>query len=216
VLFEFYLGKARSIPEIGMFFKKMLKILSWIILSAAFILPILVIVMKFSFSLSLILLTVSLVCLAVLILRRAESMHLKHIPVLIALLSGFLFLIYTDIHVQDMMKRENYPKKIAGEINSLLPQDAGPVYVIGYRRFLGVTCYLEKEAIQLDGFAGLKALRDKGDGTYFLFDTTLLNKAESAGERSMQDIQWQRVYSKYFSGSKGKIVLGYLQKRSPS
>jgi 4-amino-4-deoxy-L-arabinose transferase-like glycosyltransferase len=216
VLFEFYLGKARSIPAIGMFFKKMLKILSWIILSAAFILPILVIVMKFSFSLSLILLTASLVCLAVLILRRAESMHLKHIPVLIALLSGFLFLIYTDIHVQDMMKRENYPKKIAGEINSLLPQDAGPVYVIGYRRFLGVTCYLEKEAIQLDGFAGLKALRDKGDGTYFLFDTTLLNKAESAGERSMQDIQWQRVYSKYFSGSKGKIVLGYLQKRSPS
>ena len=67
--------------------------------------------------------------------------------------------------------KKNNPRYIAQRINSVLPDDAGRIYEIGYRRFLGITCYINKDIIQLDEFSDLQSLGSKEDRVYFLFDT---------------------------------------------
>jgi hypothetical protein len=132
---------------------------------------------------------------------------------LLAFFTGLFFLSYTAIDVQHEAKKDNQPKKIAGEINLLLPRDIHTVYEIGYRRFLGTTCYLPQEVIQLGKFSELKDLRGKGNRIYFIFDTKFLNSTRNKEEQRvlLEDIQWERVYSRFYSSSRGEIVVGHLK-----
>jgi hypothetical protein len=111
-------------------------------------------------------------------------------------------------------KKDNNPKTIAQEINRLLPQDTQTVYEIGYRRFLGTTCYLKQEIIQIDTFSALKSVRNRGSKTYFIFDTKFLSSRSDEEQRIFtQEIHWEQLYSKYFSGSRERIVVGCLKEQ---
>ncbi len=211
VLFEFYLNKSMGYPEIDTFFKKFLKFLSLGVLVFVLIIPPVTIFLKLRFSLSLILLIGSLVFLALIIIYKSNSIKLKSTPVYVAFIVGFCFLIYTDLDIRYDSKKNNYPKKIASEINLLLPEGINTIYEIGYRRFLGVTCYLKKEVIQLDGFAQLKSIDNKKGKTCFIFDTKFLNATNKDDKISFQKTKWETVYSRYYGENRGDIVVGYLR-----
>jgi len=155
-----------------------------------------------------------LIFLAVYIRARLYAIPFKRIPVILALLTGFFYLTYIAIDVQSEAKKDNNPKTIAQEINRLLPQDTQTVYEIGYRRFLGTTCYLKQEIIQIDTFSALKSLRNRGSKTYFIFDTKFLSSRSDEEQRIFtQEIHWEQLYSKYFSGSRERIVVGCLKEQ---
>jgi hypothetical protein len=81
---------------------------------------------------------------------------------------------------------------------------------MGYRRFLGITCYVNKDIIQADEFSDLKALGGKENKVYFLFDTKYVESRDSR-QKAFGEIAWDRVYSEFFEDSRGNIVLGYLK-----
>ena len=107
--------------------------------------------------------------------------------------------------------KNNNPRHIAQRINSVLPDDTGRIYEIGYRRFLGITCYINKDIIQLDEFSDLQSLGSREEGVYFLFDTKYL-EAQDYREKALREITWERVYSEFFEESRGDIVVGLLKR----
>lgn len=134
------------------------------------------------------------------------------ISVCAALFTGIFFLLYTDIGIQCDLKKDDRPKNIAYHINPLLPEDVDIVYEIGYRRLLGITCYLKKEVIQLDSFSQLKSVHNKGGGIYFIFDTAFLDRSSEDDRKSfLEEIKWEKVYSSYLKKEKSEIVVGYLR-----
>ncbi len=212
-LFELYLNTIKEQHAISSFFHRLLKTLSWAAVMLALAVTPLIWYLKLGFTIPLILLLVSVFLIAVFILLRLPAIPVKRTPFLLAILTGLFFLIYTNIDVQSETRNDNYPKKIAQEINLLLPHDIQTVYEIGYRRFLGTTCYLPQEVIQLGKFSELKDLRGKGNRIYFIFDMKFLNSTRNKEEQRvlLEDIQWERVYSKFYSSSRGEIVVGYLK-----
>src|SRR4030066_7968 len=83
------------------------------------------------------------------ILYKTRSILLRTVPIWIILNTGLFYLTCVAIDTQLDLKKENNSKSIAKQINPLLPEDIGVIYEIGYDRFLGTTCYLDKEWIQL-------------------------------------------------------------------
>jgi hypothetical protein len=127
------------------------------------------------------------------------------------LTTGLLFITYAYIDTQFDTAKENNPRNTAKRINSVLPGDTVKVYEMGYRRFLGITCYVNKDIIQVDEFSDLKSLKSSKDEIYFLFDTKYLEARESR-KKALKEIAWDRVFSEFFEDSRGNIVLGYLKK----
>jgi hypothetical protein len=107
--------------------------------------------------------------------------------------------------------KKNNPRSIAQRINRVLPDNAGRIYELGYRRFLGITCHINKEIIQLDEFSDLQSLGNKEDGVYFLFDTKYL-EARDSRKKALREITWERIYSEFYEENRGDIVVGYLKR----
>lgn len=214
VVFEFYLRRASEHYDITAFFHRFLKILALTsFMSVLAVIP-LIWYLELRFTLSLLVFMSILIFLAVYIRAQLYTMLFKRIPVILALLTGIFYLTYTAIDVQSEAKKDNHPKKIAHEINRLLPQDTQTVYEIGYRRFLGTTCYLTQEVIQIDTFSALKSLKNRGNKIYFIFDTKYLSSRSNEEQRIFsREIQWEQLYSKYFSGSRERIVVGCLKEQ---
>ena len=149
---------------------------------------------------------------AVFFILRIHSLELKIIPVALAFFVGFCWLIYTNLTVQYETKMDNYPKKIAYEINLLLPEDIDTVYELGFSRLLNVTSYLNKEVIQLDNFSQLRTRDSKKNKIYFIFDTKFPDKV-SNNERKVffQEMQWEKIYAKKLKSGDGEIVVGYIK-----
>ena len=91
-----------------------------------------------------------------------------HIPLYVTLTTALFFLVYTNLDIQMDEKQEFYPRRIAQEINLVLPENADTVYEMGYRRFLPVTCYLKSDVRQLDTFAELKSIETGKTGKFTL------------------------------------------------
>lgn len=211
VLFEFYLRRAGEQHDIIRFFQRLFTILALISCVSVPAVILLVWRLKLSLTLYLPLFMGALIIFAVYMSRRQYSIPLKRIPVFLALLTGIFFLTYTAIDTQLEFKKENHPKKIAGEINRLLPPDIHTIYEIGYRRFLGTTCYLQQEVIQIKDFTSLTSLQKKGNRIYFMYDTKFLSSRSDEEQRIFaQEIRWKQIYSKYISRVRGQIVLAYL------
>ena len=136
---------------------------------------------------------------------------LHQIPLRLTLTTGLLFITYAYIDTQFDTAKENNPRNIAKRINSVLPGDIVKVYEMGYRRFLGITCYVNKDIMQADEFSDLKALGGKENKVYFLFDTKYVESRDSR-KKAFGEIAWDKVYSEFFEDSRGNIVLGYLNK----
>lgn len=211
-VFEFYLQKAKENPEIQKFFKGLLKFCSWTALVSAFVTFIVLLFLKTEISLtpSLIFLVFLLLLLNLYVLYKTKSLLLHTVPIWIVLNTGLFYLACVSIDTQLDLKKENNPKSIAKQINLLLPEDIGVIYEIGYDRFLGTTCYLDKEVIQLDNFSQLKSLDNTEKKIYFIFDTQYLN-TENEREILSREIAWDKVYSHFLRNSKGDIVVGYLK-----
>ena len=134
-----------------------------------------------------------------------------HIPLYLTLTTTLLFLVYTNLDIQMDEKRELYPRRIAQEINLVLPGDADVVYEMGYRRFLPVTCYLKTEVLQLDSFAELKSIENKKGKIYFIFDTEYLKGLKDEDKNLfLHELHWEKVYSHAYKGRRGEIIVGVL------
>lgn len=207
-LFESY--QNAEIPEITLFFRWFLKFLSWAALVGVFMIPLLIIYMKLRLNLSVITLIAGLIFFSFFIIYKASTIQLGRIPALFALMMGFIFLLYTDLHIQDDTQKDDYPRKMAYEINRLLPDNTDTVYELGYDRFLEITCYLKKDIVQLDNFIQLKSLENKKN-VYFIFDEKFLEHRTSDEKNIFQkEIRWEKVYSKNYGKEKGQIIVGHL------
>jgi len=217
-LFEMYLNEVKENPAIDRFVKGILVFSSVIAListigsiTALFILKIRA---PGSFTLYLLILLCSIILLGVYILHTKQDISLRRMPIWIAFTTGLLFITYSYIDSQFDASREHNPREIAKGISSTIPDDVGIIYELGYRRFLGITCYLNKDIIQEDEFSDLKSLGNGSDKVYFLFDTKYLETRESR-KKALKEIVWEKVYSEFFENSRGEIVLGRL-KKTPS
>jgi 4-amino-4-deoxy-L-arabinose transferase-like glycosyltransferase len=209
-LFELYIEGAKERRETDVLLRKSLKILSWIALIAALCVPPAIIVMKLSPSPTLLVLDVLIICIAAAGILRGGSFKLESVPVYIALVAGFSFMIYLNLDAQKDSRKDNYQKKIVKEINLLLPDDA-TVYEMGYRRFLELTCYLNQDVIQVDKFSQLKPLAESKGTVYFVFDTPLLESSSDDEKKAFQQLKWVKMYSKYYRRNRGEIVVGRLK-----
>jgi len=213
-LFEMYLKRAKENPAIERFFRGMLTFCS----VAALISSIGIIAAVFflktktfhSFTPSLLILLCSVIFLGMYIIYMKYEIPLHRIPLQLTLTTGLLFITYAYIDTQFDTAKENNTRNIAKRINSILPGDIVRVYEMGYRRFLGITCYVNKDIIQADEFSDLKALGVKENKVYFLFDTKYVESRDSR-KKAFGEIAWDKVYSEFFEDSRGNIVLGYLK-----
>lgn len=130
---------------------------------------------------------------------------MHRIPLWLTLTTGLLYITYAYIDTQFDTAKENNPRNIAKRIDSVLPEDVVRIYEMGYRRFLGITCYVNKDIIQADEFSDLKALGGRENEVYFLFDTKYLESRDS-GKKAFGEIAWDRVYSKFFEDSRGRLL----------
>jgi|GEM_PF-1686587 len=211
LLVVWYKNEAANDPRIMLFFRNFLYILLGMIsFCVVAIIPV-AIFLKIDFSLHLILLMSALILFVLFLWLKRNALSAGSIPIVIALLTGFFMLIYSGTQAQLHEKRPDDPRKIAREINTVLPQDTGRVYEIGYDRFLEITCYLDRDVIQLDSFGQLKPLEKEKD-VYFIFDTSYLRKAQhSAGIDPEEDLGWDKVYSAPYKNEKTEIVVGRLR-----
>jgi 4-amino-4-deoxy-L-arabinose transferase-like glycosyltransferase len=215
VLFELYLKRAGENTVITRFFNGLLMFCA----GAALISSIGAIAAVFflqarvspSFPAPLLILICSLIFLGVYIIYTKPAIIPQQIPLWLAFTTGLVFLTYAYTDIQFDTTKNNNPRQIAQRIDSVLPEDAGRIYEMGYRRFLGITCYINRDIIQLDEFSDLQSLGSREEKTYFLFDTKYL-EARDYRKKAFQEIRWDRVYSEFFEESRGDIVVGYLKR----
>jgi 4-amino-4-deoxy-L-arabinose transferase-like glycosyltransferase len=214
-LFEMYLNEVKENPAIDRFVKSILVFcaVTALISSIGFITAVFILNPRSSgsFTLYLLILLCSIILLGVYILHTKQDISLRQMPIWIAFATGLLFITYAYIDSQFNASREHNARAIAKKISSALPDDVGRIYELGYRRFLGITCYLNKDIIQEDEFSDLKSLETSGDKVFFLFDTKYLD-AKELRKKALKEIAWDRVYSEFFENSRGEIVLGRLKK----
>ncbi|MFA4917842.1 MAG: glycosyltransferase family 39 protein [Thermodesulfovibrionales bacterium] len=214
-LFEMYLKRAKENPAIERFFKGILTFCSAVALISSIGIIATVFFLKtktfHSFTPSLLILLCSVIFLGMYIIYIKYEISLHRIPLWLTLTTGLLFITYAYIDTQFDTAKENNPRNIAKRINSVLPEDIVRIYEMGYRRFLGITCYVNKDIIQADEFSDLKALGKRENKVFFLFDTKYLESRDSR-KKAFGEIAWDRVYSEFFEDSRGNIVLGYLRK----
>ena len=209
-LLDGYLNGIKNNKNLNRLAKIFMRFLSWAaLLSVVAAFPV-IISLKLVFPLSLVLLLTSLFILALFVLLKLDMLKLIDISVVTVLFTALFFLVYTLFTIQIDSGKENHPKKIAYQINALLPSDIGTVYEIGYRQVLGTTCYLDKEVIQLDNFSELEDVYKKGGRIYFIFNSSFLNKSTEEDRKFLQDHKWERVYSSSSKNEKSAVVVGQL------
>ncbi|MBI5560582.1 MAG: glycosyltransferase family 39 protein [Deltaproteobacteria bacterium] len=211
VMFEIYLKNENTQPSINTFFKAFLKCLLWLALLYAALTPAAAVYLNLRFTPPLVFLSILLGLTAAALLYRAGSVPLKDIPVYTAIVIGLAFLIYFNIRAEEDFQKGDNPKRVAGEINLLLPDDVTTVYNIGYRSFQEVTCYIGKDVIQADNFARLKSLGSKGKKVYFIFNAALVASNIEDSRLLTDEIKWENVYSKHLERGNADIVVGYLR-----
>jgi len=142
---------------------------------------------------------------------RAGSIGLHKLAVPVALWVGLFTLLFADINAQKTAMRGESPRQAAGRIERLLPQGLTNVYEIGNRRILGVTCYLNREVIEVNDFGQLGDVRPE-EQVYFLFDTDLLKNLDDWQRQLYEDMPWEKLSSTRFERGDNEIVLGRLKR----
>jgi hypothetical protein len=209
-MFEWYTYESDNNPRIKVFFNKFLNILLWTVsLCTLSIIPAAVF-LKTDFSLHLILLMSALVIVLVSLWFKRHSIRSAGIPVVAAVLTGFFVLSYSVMQAQLHEKRPDDPRKIARAINDILPENTDTVYEIGYDIFLEITCYVNRDVIQLDSFDQLKTL-EKKKNVYFIFDSAHLRKVTQAARIDpLETTGWEKVFSSPYKNGKKELVVGHI------
>ncbi len=209
LLFDLYLKQTTNYLQ---FFRRAMKYIAIATLFVSFVAVPVVLFFHMQFTPALILLLAALAILSFTIIFAIHSADIQQALLCIALMTGLIFLVYTEIDIRYDMKKVHYPRKVSREIMNVLPRDADPVYEIGFDRFLRVTAYLDREVIQLNSFSQLKKADDRGK-VYFIFDAEFLSSITPEQDRKimLQDIAWEKVYSGRFEPGRNEIVVGYLK-----
>ena len=212
LLFELYMKQAEHNPKIIIYFRRIMKYIAVAtLLSVITVVPFLLL-FGMKITLVLILLLSAISALSLTLIRFISAAEIKPVLIYLSLITGLIFLVYTELDIRHDMKKEYYPRKVSREILNVLPGDADPVYEIGYDRFLRITYYLERDVVQLDSFTQLKKAGIKGK-VYFIFDTDFLNKITTEEDRKifLHDVSWKKLYTGRFAKDKNEIVVGYLE-----
>ncbi len=147
----------------------------------------------------------------ILLLFKVRVIQLNTIPIHYALLTGFCLLIYTSFQIVHLEKSPNYSLNIARGIKQIVPGDIDTVYELGYDQFLEITCYLPNRVIQIDKLSELPS-PDEEDKVYFIFGSRYLTKQDRVENKHfLEQVEWEEVYSQYYSERKGNIVVGSLK-----
>ena len=104
-----------------------------------------------------------------------------------------------------MMHREardlNTPKKIAAEIEQIIPSDLKTLYEVGSsRRLEDITCNLKRNIMQADTFRDLEEIRVRGKPVYFMYDRGIFNASGEAGK-------WDNIYARKSKHVQGEELL---------
>ncbi|MBI5632496.1 MAG: glycosyltransferase family 39 protein [Nitrospirae bacterium] len=211
--FELYIDSAETMPQLRIFFERTLKVLSWTAVLAVVLIFSIGLYKGLALTLLLGLTGAGLASLAVYIIYRIRSVPLRYFPVVTAFLVGLYFPLFAGMNAQYDSMQENNPKKIASEINGILPDNIVVVYELGYKRFQSVTCYLNKKVIMLDGFDKLPTRN--AANTYFIFDSDFVSDTGDNPRKTLPpENAWEEIYSKYFRKSKGTLIVGRLREGS--
>lgn len=147
---------------------------------------------------------------SVIMALKPAGISFRNLVIPITLWVGLFTLLFTDINMQKMVVRGESPKQAAQNIERLMPAGMVKVYEIGYRRILAVTCYLNKEVIELYEFGQLKDIAPD-EQVYFLFDTDLLKNLNDEQKAFYDSMQWEKLGSAMFERGDNEIVLGRLK-----
>lgn len=140
-----------------------------------------------------------------------RHIDLKHSYLYVCFITVVLFLIYTNLEVQYKNNDTNNQKRIAQEINHLLPSDIDTIYEIGYRRLLSVTSYIDRRVLQIDQFSELEKIQMAKKRVCFIFDTEYMKQMQKREKNFFLDrVNWQRIYTKYLKQSRGEIIVGLI------
>jgi 4-amino-4-deoxy-L-arabinose transferase-like glycosyltransferase len=213
-LFELYIQNAEKMPAVRTFLKRLLIAFAMIALVAVVLLAAAALQKGLQLPLPALIIAAAVITLSFYVILRTDKIQLRSLPVVTAFLVGLLFPLFFGIYAQYLSVQESYPKKIAAEINSVLPDDAEAIYELGYKRFQAVSCYLKKKVLMADGFDKLQAMQASGRDIYFIYDTGFLDDPDDNPRKtSLTDGSWDRIYSKYLRKGKGELVVGRLRGR---
>jgi|WetSurSiteA1Bulk_404760.scaffolds.fasta_scaffold01615_5 4-amino-4-deoxy-L-arabinose transferase-like glycosyltransferase len=209
-MFEWYTYESDNDPRIKVFFNKFLNILLWTVsVCTLSIIPV-AIFLKINYSLHLILLMSALIIVLLSLWFKRNTLRSAGIPVVVAVLTGFFVLSYSLMQAQLHEKKPDNPRKVARAINDILSEDTGAVYEMGYDIFLEITCYINRDVIQLDSFDQLKQM-EKQQTVYFIFDSAHLRKVtRSAGIDPLETTGWEKVYSSPYKNGQKELVVGRI------
>ena len=156
--------------------------------------------------LSTLIIMISAACIAV----RPSLVRIRSLAVPVALWVGLFSLLFSDMNLQKMMMRKESPRQAAREISQRLPAGLAKVYEIGSRRILAVTCYLDREVMQLEGFFRLQDLSSEGP-VYFLFDTDIFSNLQEEQKAAYDRLDWEKLVSTTFEKGDNEVILGRLK-----
>lgn len=212
IVFDWYLKNSLYFPAIESFKNILLRIFSIFAVFASIAVVPFVFALKLNFTFSLIFLLLLALCIGLLVLFKFNSISLRQSPACIVLITLLLFLVYTNIEIQYKDIDKTNQRNIAWEINFILPNDIDTVYEIGYRRFLGITSYINKNVLQLDYFSELAPIQKKNKKVCFIFDAEYMKRMQKKEkEFYLNKVAWKKIYSKNIKKSRGEIIVGLLE-----
>ena len=126
---------------------------------------------------------------------------LRKLSIIVSLVIGICLHIYTAAMMYRDALDVNTPKKIAAEIEQIIPSDVNTIFEIGSgRRLEDVTCNLKKNIIQVDTFLDLEQIHGKSRAFYFIYDRDMLN---ASGEVE----NWEKIYARKLTYLRGEELI---------
>ncbi len=119
-----------------------------------------------------------------------SAITLRKLSITVSLVIGISLHIYTAAMMYREARDIHTSKKIAAEIEQVIPSDVNTIYEIGSgRRLEDITCNMKRTIIQVDAFRDLEQLRGKGQAVYFMYDRDIFN---ALGETE----KWEKIYDR--------------------
>jgi hypothetical protein len=134
-----------------------------------------------------------------------SGITLRKLSIMVSLVVGICLHIYTATMMYREAQDVNTPKKIAAEIERVIPSDVNTLYEIGAARLLeDITCNLKRKIIQVETFRDLEKIRGEGQAAYVMYDRDVFNASGDAEK-------WEKLYARKVKYVKsGELIVSRL------
>lgn len=134
-----------------------------------------------------------------------SGMTLRKLSIMVSLVVGICLHIYTAAIMYRAAQDVNTPKKIAAEIEQVIPSDVNTLYEIGAARLLeDITCNLKRKIIQVETFRDLEKIHGEGQAAYVMHDRDVFN---ASGDEE----KWEKLYARKVKYVKsGELIVSRL------